>query len=201
MGNCAAKSPPLLLKPFVYLAKARVFNLYRQLPEGKVVGVKTSKSTSQRGLYDMAPGGETAVCEMKVTHLGQERAESNYREQYADKHEIYQLEAVLKHLRKNAMMDVFDEDTKARRGKFYEIRNDFTVHEIPNTSDFVLLQCQEPKLKLICAKSSFYGEGGESSYVQYFLCCNSIRLDVSFFVVCAPATGETVCGIPLFMAL
>ncbi|MCL2107341.1 MAG: hypothetical protein FWH26_09855 [Oscillospiraceae bacterium] len=188
---------------FVYFAAQKVSQLYRQLPEARVVMQKQSCNSNGRGSYDFAPqpGNEEQDC-LRMTHICQDRSDSRYREAVFDKNEMYQLQQVLRRLRRSGQLCPLPQADCCCPGMFYELRGGFTRSEPEGASHVLALRAPArgscPALLIYCEKFAFWGENKDTAWQEVWRCGEPLGLHG--VMLCLRVEDGLVTGLPLYLS-
>ncbi|MDR1464791.1 MAG: hypothetical protein LBJ11_05775 [Oscillospiraceae bacterium] len=192
---------------FVYFSQQKIDQLYRQLPDARLLVQKASvSSTDHRGLSILPKGelleslslngadrGQTAVC---------------YREALLDKNDFYRLRKVLQALRAQGLLRELPNGQRPGKpcpGELLWIRGCFSLAAEDGGSGMAELRAParegRPCLRLCCCKQAFTADCGDDGWTELFRCGAPLPLRGVMLVLPNAAGQEDCwCGAPLFLA-
>ena len=182
---------PQALRYYVYYASEMIGQLYRQLPESRQVGQRSSQNRVERADTIVHLHGEGEPLP-SIRHAGLEGSHSRFSEALFDKNDMYQLEQVMGRLRKQLRGAA-----QCRPGNFMETGGCFSL-DLERDAPEGSLWLAAPGLRLLCATGGFSGET-EEAWRALWACGEALPL--RGVVLCLGRRDGGMCGLPLYLAM
>jgi len=197
---------------YIYDAHAKMFQLYRQLPEAMYVMQKHSVTSSGHNNADLhfprgVPRDAQGEGEERpfIPHVCTDCSETRCREVMLERNEMYQRRRVMQYLRRTGLLQRAQPGMVFRPGTYYEMEGAFfplSGEEQDCPEGCLWLCCNgsrvNPAAQLLCGKLDFCGELGENAWQEFFSMDDPLPLHG---VTLCLRRGETLRGLPLFLTI
>jgi len=191
------------LEYYVYYSHQKIMQLFRQLPESRCVAVKISGSGNTHSDVDFHPAGEQEGQCLRVSRICRNVSDGRYRECCFDPNDMYQLRRVLEALRRRGKLRALGSALCPEPGDYVEVCGRFAPEEGEAHADSFWLYAPArgdcPAVRLLCCEHTFLGEQ-EACGRREVWCCGA-PLPLHGVVLCLHYERDTLCGLPLFLAL
>ena len=190
---------------FIYYSHQKIMQLFRQLPESRCVGMKVSSSGNSHSDADFHPNhGEQREGQcLRVARICRNVSDGSYRECHLDPNDMYQLRRVTQALRCEGKLCKLAPDLCPRPGCYVEFSGLFVPEEgeAPQGSFWLAAPARGgcTALRLLCCEQTFCGEH-EGCARREVWCCGA-PLPLRGVMLALHGDGDTLCGLPLFLAI
>ena len=195
------------LRFFVYYSHQKISYLYRQLPESRLIAQRASLNQHNRDECGLrVPHREDEKC-LHMTHAGLEGSQSHFSEALFEKNDMYQLEQVLRCLRKTGQLCTAGQlpmvPEQICQGDYLEIQGCFLPEHGRETPEGSLWLASPgagrcPAIHLLCGRHAFCGET-EEAWRELWACGEALPL--GGVMLCLGFREDRLCGTPLFLTL
>lgn len=190
------------MKYYIYYSQQKVMQLFKQLPESRCVGLKIGSSSNNHGDLDFRPGEQDEACP-RLTHFSQHTSSGGYRESHFDPNEMYQLRRVLQALRRAGQLRKAMPGMCTAPGVYLEFSGCFSPQQDePAPEGAIWLASPKsstcPAVRLLCCKLAFSGDNVDYALQELWCCGGALPLHG---VMLCMSCGNTLCGLPLYLAL
>jgi len=187
---------------YIYFSHQKIMQLFRQLPESRCVAVKISSSDNSHSDVDVHPGEQDERCP-RVVRIFHNTSNGRFRECIFDPNDMYQLRRVLAALRREGRLCALEPCLCPAPGTYVEFCGLFAPEddEAPRGSFWLAAPAQGdcPSIRLLCCDHIFLGEQ-EACARQEVWCCG-VPLPLRGAMLVLSCDGNTICGLPLYLAI